>query len=628
MGQFENLPNELANDSATNLGSSESGAGESAQSLAALQRIAQNLNQLQQDFAGQLTADVSRLKDEKSRLLNDIGTLKVEYEALQDAHHDLKAAQEVALSEQQVAQQQLWAKRLAQALAGHLQQRLNDQLAAQLMTQQAIAAGRPDPNPAQNSTQNLSGQLNGHTVENMQRLVASLDSTIGGTLQSLQQDLHSYQSALTQQIGRMQTTEQQGEVILEALVNRLNMQLKEHITQIQTQLPDHLYTPEGALKSQASASAASPSRPGQAATADAPAKMAPKPERMSAMRRGLVLIVLSTLALSFHNVMVSIIGFGAPQFLGFLSIDSLLPLTIPNSLLLLFLRMVVVLPLMGIVAQKLYPNVWRDLNHFLQAGQRLPILQVLSSGFFLFTSQVLIYKAIPDVGAGVAVTLLFMYPLFTVPLAWFVFGDRPSPLRIGVMFAITFGICFVAWPRIAISLSSTDLSPWGIVAALLSSIAFALYLISMQISFKKLHPVPVTLLQFTTILALTGLSVLVLSSFQRMGSPLFGLEIQGPQNFSGFGFAVLLLGVLTLIGYLFNNYGVRFMGAAQASIVASSGPVVTAIMAYVMTPGPQSALHIAQWFGVIIVTLGVVALSFERIANKPKSATKLKRLNT
>ncbi|MEM6592925.1 MAG: DMT family transporter, partial [Cyanobacteria bacterium P01_C01_bin.73] len=168
----------------------------------------------------------------------------------------------------------------------------------------------------------------------------------------------------------------------------------------------------------------------------------------------------------------------------------------------------------------------------------------------------------------------------------------------------------------------------GIVAALLSSIAFALYLISMQISFKKLHPVPVTLLQFTTILALTGLSVLVLSSFQRMGSPLFGLEIQGPQNFSGFGFAVLLLGVLTLIGYLFNNYGVRFMGAAQASIVASSGPVVTAIMAYVMTPGPQSALHIAQWFGVIIVTLGVVALSFERIANKPKSATKLKRLNT
>ena len=382
MGQFENLPNELANDSATNLGSSESGAGESAQSLAALQRIAQNLNQLQQDFAGQLTADVSRLKDEKSRLLNDIGTLKVEYEALQDAHHDLKAAQEVALSEQQVAQQQLWAKRLAQALAGHLQQRLNDQLAAQLMTQQAIAAGRPDPNPAQNSTQNLSGQLNGHTVENMQRLVASLDSTIGGTLQSLQQDLHSYQSALTQQIGRMQTTEQQGEVILEALVNRLNMQLKEHITQIQTQLPGHLYTPEGALKAQASASATSPSRPAQAATADAPAKMAPKPERMSAMRRGLVLIVLSTLALSFHNVMVSIIGYGAPQYLGFLSIDSLLPLTIPISLLLLFLRMVVVLPLMGIVAQKLYPNVWRDLNHFLQAGQRLPILQVLSSGFF------------------------------------------------------------------------------------------------------------------------------------------------------------------------------------------------------------------------------------------------------
>ncbi|MEO1127828.1 MAG: EamA family transporter, partial [Cyanobacteria bacterium J06639_16] len=537
---------------------------------------------------------------------------------------------DVALSEQQVAQQQIWAKRLAQALATHLQARLAEGLSPQMVGQM------PPSQAGINPGQLVPGQFptNSPSVENMQRLVASLDSTIGGTLQSLQQDLHSYQSALSQQISRMHNMEQQGEVILEALVNRLSVQLKDHITNVQTQFPGiqgySAPLPIPGMGSEATvghAAMAAPRSMPQPMPQSARPPVAPKVgSQLSTMRKGLILIILSTLALSFHNVMVSIIGFGA-QFLGVLPLSPILPLNIPNSLLLLFFRMVVVLPLMAIVAQRLYPQVWRDLNQFLKKGQRLPILQVLSSGFFLFTSQVLIYKAIPDVGAGVAVTLLFMYPLFTVPLAWFLFGDRPSSLRVGVMFAITLGIFFVAWPRISNSLSSAELSAWGIVAAILSSIAFALYLISMQISFRKLHPVPVTLLQFTTILGLTGISVTVLLVCQRLGAPLFGLEIQEPSSLPALMIAVLLLGVLTLFGYLFNNYGVRLMGAAQASIVASSGPVVTAILAGFLTPGAQSALHIVQWGGVMMVTLGVVALSFERMTMQTKPAAKPKRLN-
>ena len=33
-----------------------------------------------------------------------------------------------------------------------------------------------------------------------------------------------------------------------------------------------------------------------------------------------------------------------------------------------------------------------------------------------------------------------------------------------------------------------------------------------------------------------------------------------------------MLGLLTLMGYLFNNYGVKLMGAAQASIRGLHGP--------------------------------------------------------
>ena len=617
MGQFDNLPN-------------NSGDSESSRAMDILQRLSQDLGQLQQSFSGQLTSDIERLQGEKARLVNDISDLQGEYEALQEAYYALKSERDVALSEQQAAQQQLWAKRLAQALASHLQARLADGLTAQMTHQMAVPEQtRPPGTPG--SPQFLS---HGTSVEHMQQLVASLDSTIGSTLQSLQQDLHSYQSALSQQISRMHNMEQQGEVILEALVNRLGVQLQDHITNVQTQLPA---TQDSAVQGySAHAPKVNDPLPGETVSQAMPRPM-PHPQRppvaakpgvpLSAMRKGLILIICSTLALSFHNVMVGIIGGFGAEFLGMVPIDKVLTLNIPNSLLLLFLRMVVVLPLMTLVAQQLYPKVWQDLGQFLRAGQRLPILQVLSSGFFLFTSQVLIYKAIPDVGPGVAVTLLFMYPLFTVPLAWYLFRDRPSLLRVIVMLAITLGICFVAWPRIAISLSDPEFSAWGIIAAILSSIAFALYLISMQISFRKLHPVPVTLLQFSTILVLTGISVTVLSIFQRLGAPLFGWEIEAPSSPSALVIAVLLLGVLTLVGYLFNNYGVRLMGAAQASIVASSGPVVTAILAYFITPGPQSALHVGQWAGVLMVTLGVIALSFERMAKQTKPAPKPKRLN-
>jgi drug/metabolite transporter (DMT)-like permease len=331
----------------------------------------------------------------------------------------------------------------------------------------------------------------------------------------------------------------------------------------------------------------------------------------SQLQAGLILVVLSTVALSIHNVLVGLIGYGG-QVLGRFPVEAILPLTIPNSLLLLWLRMVVVVPLMVIVAKRLRPTVGQEIGQLLAQEDRRPLMQVLASGSFLFLSQVLIYKAISDIGPGVAVTLLFMYPLITVPLAWALFGDRPTPLRLVVMFAITMGIVFTALPRISNDISTSAVSPWGVGAAMLSSVAFALYLVAMQLSFRRLHPVPVSLMQFSTVFGLTS-TILIVGSF-------FGLQPSEPSSQIGLYLGGLMLGFLTLLGYLFNNYGVKLMGAAQASIVAASGPVVTAVLAYLVLPGEKSALQFIQWMGVVLVTLGVVSLSLERLLNLRRAA--------
>jgi len=324
-------------------------------------------------------------------------------------------------------------------------------------------------------------------------------------------------------------------------------------------------------------------------------------------------MVLSTLALSMHNVLVGVIGYGG-SLLGQIPVAAIFSLDIPNSLMLLWLRMVVVLPLLMAIATRLYPPVWEDMRQVLRSSDKRPLYQVVASGSFLFLSQVLIYKAIADVGPGVAVTLLFMYPLITVPLAWFLFGDRPTPLRLVVMFAISMGIVFTALPRIYMDLDAGNVSLWGVGAAILASAAFALFLVAMQLSFRRLHPVPVSLLQFSTIFIFTSL-ILIVGSF-------IGLTPGEPSSQMGLYLGGFMLGLLTLMGYLFNNYGVKLMGAAQASIVASSGPVITAILAYIVTPGEKSALSFIQWMGVVLVTLGVISLSLEKLTRQQRSGSR------
>ncbi|WP_008319380.1 DMT family transporter [Leptolyngbya sp. PCC 6406] len=572
---------------------------------AILHSVTQDLQTLQARLSDQLTRDVDYLQGAKARLLRDLESLEAEYQSLQARYDALQTDYDVSLSQQQVAQQQLWAKRLAQALATHLKSRLTESMYG------ALAA---------------SGNGQTASVGNAYQLLASLDSTLNDTLHSLQQDLNSYQSSLSQQVSRMHSMEQQGEAILEALVNRLSQQLQTQMVRPPARVaptdrstngydrPQSLPYPSpgrGDLGGASNGTSRSLLTPDGRST---PAASAPK--KASAFQQGLILIILSTLALSFHNVIVGIIGYGG-NLLGQIPIDGIFALNIPNSLMLLWLRMLVVLPLMAIIAGRIYPNVWRDIREFLGAQDKRPLYQVMASGGFLFMSQVLIYKAISEIGPGVAVTLLFMYPLITVPLAWFLFGDRPSSLRAVVMFAITVGIVFTALPRISADLAVSTVSPWGVVSALLSSGAFALYLIAMQLSFKRLHPVPVSLFQFATIF--------ILASLILIGGSFVGLEVGQPSSFSGLYGGGILLGGLTLMGYLFNNFGVRLMGAAQASIVASSGPVLTALLAYLLTPGEKSTLQFIQWIGVVLVTVGVLALSFERLNNSGKPSVRSRR---
>ncbi len=633
---------------------SESSAIESSAIDATLRSMTQDLRNLQQDLVSQLHQDIRRLQAEKSRLLNDVEKLQNQHQAIQSQH-------DVALSRQQMAQQQAWAKQLALVLANHLQTALSQRLG---QLEDYPVAGSP----------NLPQIRSAGEIQAMQGSIASLDDTVNRTFAALRNDLNSYQSNLSQQLDRMQNLGQQGEAILEVLVGRISQQLQAEmgkpalgdsldnslsgnslsgnslsgnslsgnslsgnslsgsgLGEAATSIANPTYpaippgqptSPSGLAPVQMPIVSAQPEAPvtqipepaGRAAStgntifptahavapepAMAPVQSMLRPRRLSQFQAGLVMILLSTLALSLHNVIVGIVSnptklFGVIPIGGFISIHGF-----GSSLFLLWMRMLIVVPLMAWLAGILYPPTWRDLRYFFESNDRRLMGSVIGSGFFLFLSQVLIYISISQIGPAVAVTILFMYPIITVPLAWVLFGDRPNRFRVIVMATILTGVILTALPKIS---TTTSLTGGGVVAAILSGVFFACYLISMQISFRKLHPVPVSLIQFASIFVLTSISLIVL-----------GIEVT-PNDRGGLFLGGLVLGVLTLAGYLLNNFGVRLMGAARASIIAASGPVLTALLAFFLIPGRLTILHPIQLLGILVVTLGVTALSFERI---------------
>jgi drug/metabolite transporter (DMT)-like permease len=597
MGSTENLPDRSASNP---MGSS--GLREAQNPEEMLHSVTQSLKSLQQTVVVQLQQDISRLQVEKSRLLDEIETLQQQQQSLQ-------SQQQQALSQHQIEQQKIWAKQMAQSLANHLQalmmQRLN-QINAM---------------PGQSEAEHLAA-LPGSASQNAQRVLASLDASLNQTLNSLSQDLNSYQSALSQQISRMHSLQQQGETILEVLVSRLSRQLQAELVRTQASNGTGMLSPgrdldaypgQPALPTNGHGTVSSgyrngasngmgtrsPIAGGSISVPNAPAPATQPPAKQFALNPfqiGILVMLGSTLALSFHNVVVGVVAQEKGIF-GLFRLGGYVTFSFGNAMMLLWVRMLVVVPLLAALATFLYPACWRDIKTFLQSRDRRLMFSVLGTGFFLFLSQISIYVAIGGVGPGVAVTILFMYPIITVPLAWLLFGDRPTPLRNAVLIAIVLGVILTSLPAL---MATDQVGLWGVLAAAAAGITFAFYVISMQISSRKLHPVPVSIIQFSTIFLLTSLSLIVL--------PNTGVDIPVDGRL-GFMIGGLILGSLTLAGYLMNNFGIRLLGAARASIFSASGPVLTALLDFLVT---QTSLKGVQVLGVLVVTAGLIALSFER----------------
>lgn len=568
MGQLDNQPD-----------NGENREQQAADLLQSMTESIEGIETLRHSLITQFTQEIEQLQQEKAQLSEEIKTL-----------HDQR--------QQHLTQPPALTPEIAPAFANQLQDLLSQQL------QQL----------AQSSERLSVDQTVGNHQQTIQELVASLDNTLRTTFRTLQQDLNSYQSSMSQQLSQMYSLQEQAEVILETLVNRLKAEIpppsstSEPRSQIPPAAPNPLTLP---APDQNGSSPHSNQGEIVRSPAESPLPVVPptqlqrRPPKPSTGKQlvGLVLVLLSLLALAFEHVFVNIIfnATAIPYGIASLTAGFLTPVggfwmpTLGNSLLILWSRMLVVVPLAAILSRGFYRGVWRDIQQVLRSRNWGLFGTLVCSGFFLFLSKVLLYWALGIIAPGVAVIIFFIYPIVLLLLS-----DRFNRWSHFIPFAMVIaGFVLTTLPS-----GSGELSPFGVTLASGAAIAFALHLMLMQNLAKQLHPMPILLLNLAIVLIFSALGVMI--SFPASWGVVFAPSLSSNLVISG-----LVLGGVALISYSFNTIGIPRSGAASASVLGATLPILTALLAWILI---QSPLTVPQVVGMVLVTLGVAALTIVRQA--------------
>ena len=223
------------------------------------------------------------------------------------------------------------------------------------------------------------------------------------------------------------------------------------------------------------------------------------------------------------------------------------------------------------------------------AIKRVDVLPLCIMGLLFAFSSLFLFMSYNYMDAGIASTILFVYPVLVAIIMAVVFKEKVSPIT---MFSIA--LAFVCISMLCKSPGGQTLSLVGITFVFLSSLSYAIYIVGVNRS--SLKDMPIAKLTFYVLLF--GLSVYVVrlqfcTELQVIPTPMLWIN------------AVSLAVFPTVISLVTMTKAIHYIGSTPTAILGALEPV-TALFFGVLVFGEQLTPRII--LGILMVITAVTLI--------------------
>lgn len=247
----------------------------------------------------------------------------------------------------------------------------------------------------------------------------------------------------------------------------------------------------------------------------------------------------------------------------------------PDSV--LFFRYLFAIPLLGVMLKA------RGRTFRLKRGEVPPLLAM---GLLVAVSSLTLFQSYNFMDAGIASTLLFVYPIMVALIMAFVFKEKLT-LQTVLCIALALGGIGLLYK----TADGSTLSLTGTALVMVSALSYAVYIVGINQSSLK-H---VATLKVTFYVLLFGVTLF-------LGRILYGGDLILPEKWYLWGNLIALAVFPTAISFLCTTGAIQYIGSTPTAILGALGPV-TAILFGITVFGERLTLRESLGLALIITAV-------------------------
>jgi drug/metabolite transporter (DMT)-like permease len=223
-------------------------------------------------------------------------------------------------------------------------------------------------------------------------------------------------------------------------------------------------------------------------------------------------------------------------------------------------------------------------------------------GVFYFGSSAFYFLASKNIGTGLSMVAFYSYPAFVIFFSWKLDRFQMTKPILGALTSIFVGLILLT------KVEGFDFDLLGTFFALVSALLYAIYVYISKKQTEQLSPLNATLVVCLGGAIVSWCTSIIDGSFML------------PQTVNVWSNVLCIAIICTGLPILFLLEGLKTVDANSASLLSVLEPVVTVIVGAAFL---EEKMSLIQFFGIVVILLGVVLVQLEKTKELPTNDIKV-----